>query len=68
MKFQKRAIELVYTKEALKSFRESPWGKTLEDQKRGLELNEKEYEFLCLSRLISRLCSFENFDKYLHEN
>ena len=30
--------------------------------------SEDEYEFLCLSRLISGLCSFENFDKYLHEN
>jgi len=44
VKFQKRTIELVYTKEALKSFRESPWGKTLEDQKKGLEFNEKEYD------------------------
>jgi hypothetical protein len=32
------------------------------------EPEQKEYEFLCLSRLISGLCSFENFDKYLHEN
>ena len=44
VKFQKRTIELVYTREALKSFRESPWGKTFEDQKRGLELSEKEYD------------------------
>jgi N-acetylneuraminate synthase len=44
VKFQKRTVELVYTKEALKSFRESPWGKTLEDQKKGLEFNEKEYD------------------------
>ena len=42
VKFQKRTIELVYTREALKSSRESPWGKTLEDQKRGLEFGEKE--------------------------
>ena len=32
------------------------------------EPEQEEYEFLCLSRLISGLCSFENFDKYLHEN
>ena len=44
VKFQKRTIELVYTREALKSSRESPWGKTLEDQKRGLEFGEKEYD------------------------
>ena len=29
---------------------------------------EDEYDFLCLSRLVNGLCSFENFDKYLHEN
>ena len=44
VKFQKRTIDQVYTKETLKSFRDSPWGKTTEDQKRGLELNEKEYD------------------------
>jgi len=44
VKFQKRTIELVYTKETLKSHRDSPWGKTFEDQKRGLEFNEKEYD------------------------
>jgi N-acetylneuraminate synthase len=44
VKFQKRTIELVYTKESLKSFRESPWGSTLEDQKKGLELGREEYE------------------------
>ena len=44
VKFQKRTIDLVYTKETLKSFRDSPWGKTTEDQKKGLELNEQEYD------------------------
>jgi N-acetylneuraminate synthase len=44
VKFQKRTIDLVYTKEALKTFRDSPWGKTTEDQKKGLEFNEKEYD------------------------
>lgn len=51
VKFQKRTIELVYTKEILKSFRDSPWGKTFEDQKRGLEFNEKEYDE------INKLCN-----------
>ena len=51
VKFQKRTIELVYTKENLKSLRDSPWGKTVEEQKRGLELNEKEYDE------INKLCN-----------
>jgi len=44
VKFQKRDIETVYSKEILDSLRESPWGKTQRDQKLGLEFNEKEYE------------------------
>jgi len=44
VKFQKRTIDLVYTKEDLKSFRESPWGSTFEQQKRGLELTENDYD------------------------
>jgi N-acetylneuraminate synthase len=44
VKFQKRTVELVYSKDELKSFRESPWGKTFEDQKRGLEFEEKDYD------------------------
>lgn len=44
VKFQKRTIDLVYSKEQLKSFRQSPWGNTFEAQKRGLELGEKEYD------------------------
>ena len=44
VKFQKRTIELVYTKEALSAHRDSPWGKTNEDQKRGLEFKEKDYD------------------------
>lgn len=44
VKFQKRDIDLVYSKEMLDSSRESPWGKTQRDQKQGLEFNEKEYD------------------------
>lgn len=44
VKFQKRDIDLVYSKEMLDSPRESPWGKTQRDQKQGLEFNEKEYD------------------------
>ena len=43
VKFQKRDINLVYTKEMLDSPRESPWGKTQREQKIGLELTEKDY-------------------------
>ena len=44
VKFQKRDINIVYTKEYLDSFRESPWGNTQRDQKKGLEFGQKEYE------------------------
>ena len=44
VKFQKRDINLVYSKEILESPRKSPWGETQRDQKNGLELNMSEYE------------------------
>ena len=44
VKFQKRTLELVYTKEALEAPRQSPWGSTNGDQKRGLEFGETEYD------------------------
>lgn len=44
VKFQKRDINVVYTKEFLDSPRESPWGKTQRDQKAGLEFGQAEYE------------------------
>jgi len=44
VKFQKRTIDLVYTKEMLGSPRESPWGTTQREQKEGLEFGEKEYQ------------------------
>ena len=43
VKFQKRSIDLVYTKDFLLSSRESPWGKTQREQKEGLEFDKKEY-------------------------
>lgn len=43
VKFQKRDIYEVYTKEYLSQERDSPWGKTQLDQKKGLEFQEKEY-------------------------
>ena len=44
VKFQKRDIELVYSKEILDTLRESPWGKTTREQKFGLEFEKKEYD------------------------
>tara|TARA_B100001057_G_C22829184_1_gene942669 strand:+ start:1240 stop:2079 length:840 start_codon:yes stop_codon:yes gene_type:complete len=44
VKFQKRTIENVYSKEILETPRESPWGKTTREQKEGLEFREKEYD------------------------
>tara|TARA_X000000950_G_C13861744_1_gene639000 strand:- start:396 stop:1238 length:843 start_codon:yes stop_codon:yes gene_type:complete len=44
VKFQKREIDLVYSKEILDQKRESPWGTTNRDQKIGLEFGEKEYD------------------------
>jgi N-acetylneuraminate synthase len=43
VKFQKRTIDLVYSKEMLDSPRESPWGKTQRAQKEGLEFGFEEY-------------------------
>jgi N-acetylneuraminate synthase len=44
VKFQKRDLKKVYTKEFLDSPRESPWGSTQRDQKNGLEFNISEYQ------------------------
>ena len=43
VKFQKRDVEKVYSKEILNQPRESPWGTTQRDQKLGLELSLTEY-------------------------
>lgn len=44
VKFQKRTIDLVYSKEILNSPRESPWGTTQRAQKEGLEFGPNEYK------------------------
>ena len=46
VKFQKRTIEKVYTKEYLDSYRESPWGTTQRAQKEGLEFGREEYDII----------------------
>lgn len=44
VKFQKRDINAVYSKEFLDSPRESPWGTTQRDQKAGLEFGKAEFD------------------------
>lgn len=44
VKFQKRHIPLVYSREELDKPRESPWGNTTELQKRGIEFDQYAYE------------------------
>lgn len=46
VKFQKRTIDKVYTKEFLDSYRESPWGTTQRAQKEGLEFGKAEYDVI----------------------
>jgi N-acetylneuraminate synthase len=44
VKFQKRDINLVYSKDILDTPRESPWGKTTREQKNGLEFDFNAYK------------------------
>lgn len=44
VKFQKRTIENVYSKELLDQPRESPWGNTQRHQKEGLEFDHDQYK------------------------
>jgi N-acetylneuraminate synthase len=44
VKFQKRTINKVYSKEILDTPRESPWGSTTRQQKEGLEFNREQYD------------------------
>ena len=60
VKFQKRDLNLVYTKEYLSQSRESPWGKTQLDQKKGLEFEKDEYQEIdnfCKEQDIEWYCS-----------
>ena len=56
VKFQKRDIDLVYDKNLLNEFRDSPWGKTQRAQKEGLEFGTKEYSE------IDKFCKKINID------
>ncbi len=44
VKFQKRTVDVVYTREELAKPRESPFGNTNGDLKRGLEFTQQDYE------------------------
>jgi N-acetylneuraminate synthase len=44
VKFQKRTIDVVYSKELLDGPRESPWGTTQREQKEGLEFSKDQYK------------------------
>ncbi len=60
VKFQKRTIDLVYTKKDLDAPRESPWGTTQREQKYGLEFDENDYRQIdtyCKSKGIQWFCS-----------
>ena len=68
VKFQKRTIDKVYSKEALDALRDSPWGKTNRDQKMGLEFNKKEYDLIdayCKEQEIKWYCSAWDIDSQL---
>ncbi len=54
VKFQKRTVEVVYSKEELDKPRESPWGTTTRQQKLGLEFGKAEYDE------IDRYCKSKN--------
>ena len=56
VKFQKRNLDNVYTKEFLDSPRESPWGRTQREQKEGLEFSYDEYSE------IDRYCKEKDID------
>ena len=68
VKFQKRTVEKVYSKETLDSPRDSPWGKTTRDQKLGLEFNKNEYDEIdayCKERKIEWFASAWDIDSQL---
>ena len=68
VKFQKRTVEKVYSKQVLDSPRESPWGKTTREQKLGLEFNKKEYDVIdayCKEKEIEWFASSWDIDSQL---
>lgn len=65
VKFQKRTIKNVYSKEDLDSYRDSPWGKTQREQKLGLEFEKEQYDIIhkyCLVKKIEWFASAWDID------
>lgn len=58
VKFQKRTVDKVYTKEYLSGPRKSPWGDTQRAQKEGLEFGRDEYDE------IDRYCKEKGIEWY----
>lgn len=58
VKFQKRTVDKVYTKEYLDGPRKSPWGETQRAQKEGLEFGKAEYDE------IDRYCKEKGIEWY----
>ena len=59
VKFQKRTVNKVYSKEVLDGPRESPWGTTQREQKEGLEFSIKDY------KIIDKYCKQKKIQWYL---
>ena len=65
VKFQKRTIQNVYSKEDLDSYRDSPWGKTQREQKLGLEFEKEQYDIInkyCVDKKIEWFASAWDID------
>jgi N-acetylneuraminate synthase len=56
VKFQKRTIDIVYSKDVLDTPRESPWGTTTREQKMGLEFGLNDY------KEIDKYCKEKNIE------
>ena len=68
VKFQKRTVEKVYSKEVLDSPRESPWGTTTREQKLGLEFSLNDYQIIdkyCKSKKIPWYVSCWDIDSQI---
>ena len=58
VKFQKRTVEKVYSKEVLDSPRNNPWGTTTREQKNGIEFSKNEYD------IIDKYCKNNHIEWY----
>ena len=58
VKFQKRTVEKVYSKEVLDSPRNSPWRTTTREQKNGIEFSKNEYD------IIDKYCKNNHIEWY----